>query len=929
GMVVRNVELTAEIYKLDKFTVAGEREGTAKAEVLQRLAPNVKAVVSSDTFGNVADGNVGELLQHMAGMTANYNGPDVRQVSIRGVTADLNSVTMDGQQIASAQSAGTGRAFEFEQASLGNIETIEVTKAPTPDMAGASIGGSVNLVSKSAFDRSAGRIFNYSVGFVTRPIHGPDATTWKQPIKGYGPSINFLYSDVVGEKKNFGITVTGTYHSQPPVNAITAQTFERKNEPGPVFDYSTSRTVGGATRSRVATGVKLDYKWSEQTTVSLNTSYNFFHENNYSPNHTLTTVGIPTSAVPNVLATVNASGNRIGGGYINPNYANGITRVYPHPTLSFSNYSLSLNDKSGRTILLSPMVRHRFDALTIDYSLSYSNSANYYDVSHKNDKYDNRPKGSVTMRLGNIGWIVDRSKDSEIPAITQTEGPDMRNLDNYGSLVLTQADQRGFDTVLSGKFDLRKEFAFTLPTFVKTGFAYQSQERKLWRETHRYRFAGADGVYGNADDNKDLGQFTERTGIAQEIDDHYFKDRGGAPVWPSGYAIARHAQLYPELWSEDVAFGAQQTLQSFRFITEKIGAVYFMGNVRFGPFSVLSGVRVEETRLNGEGPLTYLSPEEKARRAAWVGTVTPAEQRRRAEAQYGGRTTSSGNYRDVFPGVHLKYEPFTGMLMRLSWSTGVGRPAFGSIIPLDTVNDDSNPPRVTRNNPNLKPQHGNNYDLSAEYYFKSQGVVSCGVFKKDIEDYIETESSQIIGTGSNNGFDGDYAGYALTTQVNSGSAKIEGIEVNYQQQLSFLPSWAKGFGFSANYTKLRTYGDNSAFRTGPTSSAGGTLAGFLSSSGNIGLSYRGHGFDLRLQAVYRGEYLTSNSATPALIQYQVAKTTWYWKSRYAFSRRLSVFFDVENIFGEPLDLRYRLYRDRISNWRNFDPKFVTGITGRF
>ncbi|MFM8620356.1 MAG: carboxypeptidase-like regulatory domain-containing protein, partial [Opitutaceae bacterium] len=93
--VTRDFALTAEVYKLDKFTVAGEREGTALAEALQRQAPNVKAIVSSDTFGNVADGNVGDLLQRIAGITANYNGHDVRQVSIRGVGPDLNAVTMD------------------------------------------------------------------------------------------------------------------------------------------------------------------------------------------------------------------------------------------------------------------------------------------------------------------------------------------------------------------------------------------------------------------------------------------------------------------------------------------------------------------------------------------------------------------------------------------------------------------------------------------------------------------------------------------------------------------------------------------------------------------------------------------------------------------------------------------------------------------
>ena len=116
--VTRDFALTAEVYKLDKFTVAGEREGTALAETLQRQAPNVKAIVSSDTFGNVADGNVGDLLQRIAGITANYNGHDVRQVSIRGVGPDLNAVMMDGLQVASAQSANGGRAFEFDQASL-------------------------------------------------------------------------------------------------------------------------------------------------------------------------------------------------------------------------------------------------------------------------------------------------------------------------------------------------------------------------------------------------------------------------------------------------------------------------------------------------------------------------------------------------------------------------------------------------------------------------------------------------------------------------------------------------------------------------------------------------------------------------------------------------------------------------------------------
>ena len=160
-----------------------------------------------------------------SGITANYNGHDVRQVSIRGVGPDLNAVTMDGLQVASAQSANGGRAFEFDQASLGNIETIEVTKAPTPDMDGASIGGSVNLVTKSAFDRAVPRVFTYTLGFITRPTYKASAPTWKAPVEGFGPSMNFSYSDVYGEKRNIGITLTGTVHSQPGAGSTTLAKF--------------------------------------------------------------------------------------------------------------------------------------------------------------------------------------------------------------------------------------------------------------------------------------------------------------------------------------------------------------------------------------------------------------------------------------------------------------------------------------------------------------------------------------------------------------------------------------------------------------------------------------------------------------------------------------------------------------------------------
>jgi outer membrane receptor protein involved in Fe transport len=212
-----------------------------------------------------------------------------------------------------------------------------------------------------------------------------------------------------------------------------------------------------------------------------------------------------------------------------------------------------------------------------------------------------------------------------------------------------QRDQRGFDTVLAGKFDVRKELNLTLPVSLKTGLLFQQQRRKFWDLNRRWDYAGADGILGNADDSQNIAQFAETQGLTKDIEEHYFPGRRF--VWPSVYSVARNKWDNPQLWDEDVAFGAQSRFGSLRLITEKIGAAYVMGNVRFNnKLSVLTGVRFEETRVNGEGPLNYLSPEERARRAAFVGPVTDAEAVRRAEAQFGNRQTSSGKYHTVLPG---------------------------------------------------------------------------------------------------------------------------------------------------------------------------------------------------------------------------------------------------------------------------------------
>ncbi|MBI4626905.1 MAG: TonB-dependent receptor [Verrucomicrobia bacterium] len=908
GPAVRDVALTSEIYKLDKFIVAGDREGTARSEALRRQAPNVVNIISADTFGNRADANIANLLENVAGISAIYNDLEARQISIRGIDGNLNSVSMDGQQMASS-AGNTARNFLFDQMGVGNVESIEVTKAATPDMEGASVGGGINLVTKSAFDRSGGRQITYSAGLTTQPTFHAYSPKWKEPIAGYGPFFNFQYLDVLGAKRNVGIAVTAAWTNFQLTHTKSAFSYGFNNPnpvPTPITNYT--RRPWSVNRTKFLTGVKLDYRWSESTTVSAGLTYNYSHILNSNPGAILSN--------PATFATVDASGNRTGGGQVAPNSTGEFTRVFPA-----ANTTMTLNDFRqplyAQTLVFQPLVRHRLDRLNITYGLSYSDSLNNRDQP-------SRISGNTFATLSNIGWTIDRSKDATWPAVTQTAGPDMYNLNNYTTLRLDDTANDFKSRIFNAKLDVKKDFAFPLPTYVKTGLSFQEESRKLRQVFRRWFYTGPDGVLGNADDNRDLAQFRDTIDPRNSDSDFrkYQTDLGGAIPYPNSYAVARHIEQNPRLWSEDLPFGLQSSLLSRRQLVERISAAYILGHLRFGRASVLGGMRVEETRDEGEGPLTYISPEERARRAAWAGTVTPEENLRRVNAQYGGRQSNKGLYRNVLPSVHLRYEPIARLVTRASWATGIGRPAFGTIIPSDTVVDET--ARVTRNNPNLKPQFVHSYDLVADYYFKSQGSISAGAFRKNIGDYIYTETS-IIGSGRDNGFQGEYAGYTLTTQANRGTATVEGLEFSYQQQLTFLPGWSKGFGVHATFTKLKTEGNYG----GTTNVTSSSLAGFVPESGSLGLSYRGYGFELRLQAVAYGGHVLAANANPVLVQYRRSRMIWNWKSKYNFSRKLSVFLDVDNFTSAPSVETYIGFKERQNNWYTFDPRIQVGIGGQF
>jgi hypothetical protein len=180
-----------------------------------------------------------------------------------------------------------------------------------------------------------------------------------------------------------------------------------------------------------------------------------------------------------------------------------------------------------------------------------------------------------------------------------------------------------------------------------------------------------------------------------------------------------------------------------------------------------------------------------------------------------------------------------------------------------------------------------------------------------------------VPTGPNNGFEGLYENYRITTTANGGRARYRGFELNYQQQFTFLPGFWRGFGVNVNYTQLQTRGDY-----------GGTVAttkvaGFRPKTGNVALSYQLNRYRFSAQANWVDTYLTSVSTNVASITYQAPRTFVGAKFTYSLTNRTNLYLNWDNITKSPVNDTYTGYKDRVATTRQLYSTVGIGVQGRF
>src|SRR5690606_30570494 len=153
-VVTTNVTTTANFQlftgseELEELVIMGDfLRGQAKALNQQRNNANITNIITSDQVGRFPDQNIGDALKRVPGITMQNAQGEARNIIVRGLSPELNSVTLNGDRIPSAE--GDNRNVQMDLIPSDMISTIEVNKTLTPDMDADAIGGSVNLITRA------------------------------------------------------------------------------------------------------------------------------------------------------------------------------------------------------------------------------------------------------------------------------------------------------------------------------------------------------------------------------------------------------------------------------------------------------------------------------------------------------------------------------------------------------------------------------------------------------------------------------------------------------------------------------------------------------------------------------------------------------------------------------------------------------------
>jgi TonB-dependent receptor len=262
--------------------VVTAEHGEAEAVNRERIADNILQVTPEEVITSLPNANIADAVGRLPGVTLERDEGEGKYIQVRSLEPRLTNATIDGVNVPSPEPGV--REIKFDAMPADLVESVEVNKTLQANMDGDGIGGSVNIVTKTAGERP------------TLSFAGGGGTSLIQSNRNLVQTSGTV-GQRFGQDKRFGVLFGGSYdwngrgiddiEPVPDVATFADGTSARYFDTQDIREYSYKRSRWGLTGSA-------DYKFSENSSIYIRGIYSNFHDYGDKWAYTLTdnTAGI-------------------------------------------------------------------------------------------------------------------------------------------------------------------------------------------------------------------------------------------------------------------------------------------------------------------------------------------------------------------------------------------------------------------------------------------------------------------------------------------------------------------------------------------------------------------------------------------------------------------------------------------------------------
>lgn len=836
------------------LVVTGFRASVESALAAKRDDNGMVDVIKAEDIAKFPDTNLAESLQRVPGVTIDRDAGEGRQISVRGLGSDFTRVRINGVEALSTtggtdSSGGTNRTrgFDFNVFASELFNSVTVRKSSSADVEEGSLGATVDLRAARPFD------YKGQVGAVSAEMAYNDLSGNSTPRASFlfsnttaDRKMGFLISGAISKRKIYEdqfdtvLTTTGTNNggyckpssdpSKPSTcaNGVTGL----PGTPEYLSAYAAANSVNNYT-PRLPRYGRFTH---DQTRAGLTAAFQLRPVEGGLLTAELLYAKLDASREENWLESLSLSRSASQGG---------------KPEVSVLSASFDSNGSLlyGKYNNIDLRSEARFDEFsttftqpTLTWEQEVTENVTIKAMAGRaKSKFDNPVQTTLSIdALNTQNYVLDYTQSRTEPLITY--GIDVTNPSNWAVIgqksgvdsSIVRMRPQGTENTLSVKsidldWVLSKEFT------VKAGLHDKDFENVSFERRRKTDF-----ILG-LPAGITLGEVTR-----------VISGFGSALNMPAGSATS---WLIPDYSKFLKAMNADcNCLQS--------GAAGGAGD-----FTLLeSNITASNYSVNESDSGAYVMGEFKGN---WLGVSTRGNVGiRRVTTEIsttgivsGKQVTVNHEYSDTLPSLNIAADLSKDLVMRFATSKVMARPGLGAMYPGGSVSVSGGSNTISTGNPLLQPYRAKTMDLSMEYYHGKGAYLGIGLFRKNLDSWIQRlrQSMPYSSTGLPLSLlPANFTGnedFQVTTFLNGEGGTLKGFELNLQQPFTMLPGALRNTGVLFNYTRASSKIKYVTSPTNPTPIEA-EMTGLSPKSMNLTLYYDDGKASARLSATKRDAFLT-------------------------------------------------------------------------